>query len=456
MTTVTGRILRSSILRAFRIIVAKTAMPNPPIRRIAFKTLGCRLNQYETDSLEAQFRRAGYRIVDYRDHADAYVVNTCTVTSRSDQKSRNSIHQATRSNNDAVVVLTGCMASNRHSVFDAARPTYVVGNSGKADIFALVDAHLNGETIESASSAKSVFDYEPTDAGVHTRAMIKIQDGCDNFCSFCIIPYVRGRAVSRPPGEICENIRKVLDFGYREVTLTGVNIGRYRHEDADFEDLVESILQIPGQFRLRISSLEPIGFGERLIDMFDQEHLAPHLHLCLQSGSDKMLIKMKRMYSVATYRKMVDRIRRRHPDFNLTTDIMVGFPGETEEDFERSCQLARDIGFSHIHTFKYSPRKGTPAWRMPGQVCAQVKTRRSRLVHEISKSNKQRYYASFIGRNEVMLTEKQVGAKLSGYGQYYIPLLIDRGDLTSNQFVTATITGITDESPPRLIAEIAA
>ena len=338
-------------------------------RKIAFKTLGCRLNQFETDSLASEFHNAGYRLVDFEDKADVYVINTCTVTHQSDKKSRNLISQASRKPGDALVVVTGCMVnSQKEALENRDASTYFVENNRKTSIFPMVQAHYEGEILHPNSLDPDVFDFKPADRTFHTRSLVKIQDGCDNFCTFCIVPLVRGRAISRPFEKIRENILQVLDFGFREIVLTGVNIGRYVHEGTNFEYLVEKILDIPGDFRVRISSIEPDGYGDKFIELFQHPKLMPHLHLCLQSGSDAVLLRMRRMYTLSEFSSIADKFRNRHPDFNLTTDIIVGFPGETALDFQSTCDLVRDIGFSHIHTFKYSRRKGTRADRMPDQI----------------------------------------------------------------------------------------
>ncbi|MCU0370917.1 MAG: tRNA (N(6)-L-threonylcarbamoyladenosine(37)-C(2))-methylthiotransferase MtaB, partial [Bacteroidales bacterium] len=354
-------------------------------RRVAFKTLGCRLNQFETDALAAQFRRHDFEVVDYGQDAEIFIVNTCTVTNQGDNKSRKAINQAIKKANDPVVVVTGCMVSSQKEKLQQLNGvTYFVENARKTSIFQLVDAHFHGETVSPDNFTKDLFSFEPADETFHTRSFIKIQDGCDNFCTYCIVPKVRGRAISRPAGDILDNINTVVGFGYKEIVLTGVNIGRYRHESTDFESLVEKIVSLPGDFRLRISSIEPEGFGDKLFDLFSHPKMTPHLHLCLQSGSDRILLQMRRFYNMASFMNLVEKIRGRYPDFNLTTDIIVGFPGETGEDFEMTCTAAREISFSHIHTFKYSTRTGTRAERMPDQVPEAVKQERSLTIRNIS------------------------------------------------------------------------
>jgi threonylcarbamoyladenosine tRNA methylthiotransferase MtaB len=424
-------------------------------RRIAFKTLGCRLNQFETDSLASEFHHAGYRLVDFDDKADVYVVNTCTVTNQSDKKSRNLISQATRRPGDALVVVTGCMVnSQQEALEDRYDGTYFIENNRKTSIFPMVQAHFEGEMLHPKSLDPDVFEFKPADTTFHTRSLVKIQDGCDNFCTFCIVPFVRGRAISRPFEKIRENIRQVLDFGFREIVLTGVNIGRYHHDGTNFESLVEKILHIPGDFRLRISSIEPDGYGDRFIELFQHPKLMPHLHLCLQSGSDGILLRMRRMYTLSAFRSMVDKIRKRYPDFNLTTDIIVGFPGETDADFQATCDVAREFGFSHIHTFKYSKRRGTRAERMPGQVTEKLKSERSEIIRQIGEENKRRYRSSFIGKTARVLVEKTIDGRARGYGEHYVPIRFPSREPATNKIYPVRITGIEAGPDPDLTGEL--
>ncbi len=424
-------------------------------RKIAFKTLGCRLNQFETDSLASEFHGAGYQLVDFEEKADVYVVNTCTVTNQSDKKSRNIINQAARKPGDSLLVVTGCMVnSQKEALENQDTSTYFVENNRKTSIFPMVDAHFKGEILHPNSLDPDVFGFKPADTTFHTRSLIKIQDGCDNYCTFCIVPFVRGRAISRPFEEIRENIRKVLDYGFREIVLTGVNIGRYKHEGINFESLVEKILDMPGDFRVRISSIEPDGYGDRFIELFGHPKLMPHLHLCLQSGSDAILLRMRRMYTLSGFRAIVDKIRNTHEDFNLTTDIIVGFPGESEEDFEATCYAVKEMGFSHIHTFKYSRRKGTRAERMPGQVPERIKTERSETIRLLGEENKRQYRSSLIGKTQVVLVEKTSGNIARGYGELFVPIEFETTDPLKNVFREVKITGIASGEDPALFGTL--
>lgn len=415
-------------------------------RKIAFKTLGCRLNQYETDALVTDFDEAGYKLVDFDQSPDVVVINTCTVTNQSDQKSRTVISQAARKNKDAVVVVTGCMANNfKEKLESQDNITFVVENNRKSSILSLVDAHFSGEILHPEQLPQDVFRYEPVRKSLHTRSAVKIQDGCDNFCTFCIIPMVRGRAVSRPVADVLESVRKTIENGFKEIVITGVNIGRYEDGGARFEDLLAQILDVPGDFRVRISSLEPDGFGDRFVELFSHPKLMPHLHLCLQSGSEKTLLRMRRMYDVEQFRKTINQFRAVYPDFNFTTDIIVGFPGETEEEFQQTLDAVGEFNFSHVHTFKYSVRKGTRAERMENHIPEKIKTARSAQIRELSEENKLRYYQSLIGKTQNILVEKATKTKASGYGDLFVPVEFQAKDIQKNTIHAVKLTGLSGE-----------
>ena len=413
-------------------------------KKVAFKTLGCRLNQYETDALVTDFYRGGYQTVPFTDQADVYVINTCTVTNTSDHKSKNIINQAVKRNKGSVVVVTGCMAGSQKEWLEERKDiTYVVDNKRKSAVFSLVEAHYKGEILHPADLKQDLFDFSLTEKGFHTRSMIKIQDGCNNFCTYCIVPSVRGRATSRPPGEILDNIRQVLDLGFKEIVLTGVNISRYQYDDINFEHLIEKILQTEGNFRLRISSIEPEGFGDMFYDLFSHPKMCPHLHLCLQSGSDRILLQMRRQYNLKQYYTIVSSLRNRYPGFNFTTDIITGFPGETTEDFNETCKVVQDIGFSHIHTFKYSVRKGTRAAGMPEQIPEIIKRQRSEIIRMIAEENKLIYRNTFIGREQTVLVERIQKGVARGYGEHYVPVEFSSGS-EKNTFHTVKISALSD------------
>lgn len=413
-------------------------------RRVAFKTLGCRLNQSETDSLYTDFYKAGYEIVDFNDKADAYIINTCTVTSQSDHKSKNFINNACRKHGKPVVVVTGCLVNSNTDYFKQRDDiTYFIPNKTKSSIFSLIDSHFKGEVINSDDTAGGLFNFSVAEKSIHTRSFIKINDGCDNSCSYCIVPQVRGSAVSRPPGDILDNIRKVVDFGYKEVVLTGVNISCYKFNNLRFEDLIEEILKIPGDFRVRISSIEPENIREKLAELLRDPKLAPHLHICLQSGSDNILKRMGRVYNMKNYLEITDMFRRIHPDMNFTTDIIVGFPGETENDFLETCKVIKNTGFSHVHTFKYSVRKKTPAAGFSEQIPEKTKNERSKIIRIISDENKLTYRQSLINKTQRVLIEKiSVEGQAKGYGEHYVPVRFDCSGCRTNTFKDIMIRNV--------------
>lgn len=415
-------------------------------RRVAFKTLGCRLNQSETDSLLTDFYKANYEIVGFNDNADVYIINTCTVTNQSDHKSKTIINQACKRDGSPVIVVTGCMADNQKEDLGIRNNiTYIVPNRTKSAIFSLIDSHFKGEIMNPDSMKEGLFNFSVAEKSFHTRSFIKINDGCNNSCSYCIVPKVRGKAISRPPGDILDNIRKVVDLGYKEVVLTGVNISCYNFDNVNFEDLIEKVLNVPGDFRVRISSLEPEGFGEKLVALFDNPKLCPHLHLCLQSGSDNILMKMKRVYNLESYLKIIELLKSKCPDINFTTDIIVGFPGESDKDFLDSCKVIKDVGFSHVHTFKYSIRKGTFAEHFPEHVPENVKAERSKKIREISDENKLAYRKSIITKTQRVLVEKITKeGQAMGYGENYVPVIFNSEDCIINSFKMVRISGITE------------
>lgn len=421
--------------------------------KIAFKTLGCRLNQHETDALVSAFDDANFEVVPFKQSADVTVINTCTVTKQSDHKSRNIIQQAIKSNPKGKVVVTGCMAEQFKTELEKIPGvSLVINNPNKANTVEMVNNLMENRAQLDKELTPDVFNYQPVKKSLHTRAAIKIQDGCDNFCTFCIIPQVRGRAVSRPVNEILESIRQTINNGFKEIVVTGVNIGRYYHEGVRFVQLLEKILALPGDFRIRISSLEPDGFGNDLIDLFENPKLAPHLHLCLQSGSEKILLKMRRMYSVDNYLDLTQKIVNRYPEFNLTTDIIVGFPGETEADFRETQKIVNQIGFSHIHTFKYSVRESTAAERMPNQVDEKIKQKRSEKIREMSAENQRNYLKKFVGNTQKVLVEKHLGnGWYKGYGQHYIPVKFKHATDVRNQFIDIEIDNVNTENEMILV-----
>ncbi len=427
------------------------------MKRIAFKTLGCRVNLYETDALASRFKAAGYEIADSDADADVFVVNTCTVTNTSDQKCRQAIHQIRRKHPEALIVVTGCMVNHRkEELLQSGIADYVIDNERKTALFDIIDEHFKTGHSDPEGYDRDLFSYQPAFDTFHTRSLIKIHDGCNNFCSYCIIPMVRGRATSRPAEDIYNNVREVVSHGFKEIVLTGVNMGRYQFEDTNFEQLVENILNIDGDFRVRVSSIEPDQFSDRFLNLFQHEKLAPHMHICLQSGSNNTLRRMNRHYTIGHFREMCQRIRAIRPDFNLTTDIIVGFPGETEQTFKESCDFACEIGFSHIHTFKYSVRTGTRAATMPNQVPENIKTERSEVMRQISLENKLNYFQAMQEETQRMLIERIDSKGIArGYGENYVPIQLKGNGLERNIFINVRLNEIVNQGNEEKIAFVA-
>ncbi|NLX73950.1 MAG: tRNA (N(6)-L-threonylcarbamoyladenosine(37)-C(2))-methylthiotransferase MtaB [Bacteroidales bacterium] len=403
--------------------------------KVAFKTLGCRLNQYETDALAAQFSGNGYEVSEQEEGADVVVVNTCTVTNQSNQKSRYVISHAGRINPTAKMVITGCMAESHAEQLQKKFPeAIVINNKGKSGIFHSVDSLIKTGKADLSDKDYDLFSYQSFTEMFHTRSLIKIQDGCDNFCTFCIIPFVRGRAISRPVEQVLQNIREVLAKGAKEIVLTGVNISRYESEGVKFSGLVDKILNLEGDFRVRISSIEPDRFDDHFFTLIGHPKLAPHLHLCLQSGSERILLQMRRMYTVKDFMEIVDRVRAVNPKFNFTTDVIVGFPGETEEEFEETMAVARKVGFGHMHIFKYSVRQGTRAQRMADHIPDKVKTERSKRMHVLAEELTAAYRTPFDNTEQRILVEKWNNGVASGYNDYYVPMEFDTDNQRRNRF----------------------
>jgi len=395
-------------------------------------------------------------VVDFSADADITVINTCTVTNQSDQKSRHTINQAARRNPDGLLVVAGCMVNNHRDKLEAYPGiTYVVDNERKSQIVSLVDAHFKGEVVHPLSYSEDKFGFQAVDKSLHTRTSIKVQDGCDNFCSYCIVPSVRGQALSRPSGEVLDNIRQVVENGFKEVVITGVNIGRYDHQGMNIEGLIEKVLELPGDFRVRISSMEPDGFGPGFYELFQHSKMSPHLHLCIQSGSDAILKKMKRMYSVKEFMQVVETFRKHIPDFNFTTDIIVGFPGETESDFTRSLDIVREARFSHVHTFRYSRRKGTRADNMDDQIPENLKAERSEEVRLLSDKMRRTYMESMLGKEQLVLVEKVDGKSLArGYGEHFLPIQFHAENSARNEFCRIITEDICKGKDPHLLGRI--
>jgi threonylcarbamoyladenosine tRNA methylthiotransferase MtaB len=384
---------------------------NSEIPRVALETVGCKLNQAETQLLSRQFARAGYRLVPLEDGADVYVLNTCTVTHVADGKCRRLLKSARRRNPSALVVAIGCYVERaRRELTQMKGVDLVLDNRQKMDLLLRLKEY--GYPVHPGASS--------TRADFRTRAFIKVQDGCDNFCSYCIVPLVRGREKSVPPDRVIDEVKALVADGYREVVLTGTEIGAYSHEGVGLKELLQLILKETRVARLRLSSIQPQEITPEFLGLWADERLCRHFHLSLQSGSDTVLKRMKRCYSTSDYQRAVDLIRQAVPGVAITTDVIVGFPGETEVEFEQSYSFCKQMQFARIHVFSYSPRPGTQAALMPHQVEVKVKRERSRRMLALARASIHNFRRRFLGKTLLVLWEKETGGVWSGLTDNYI------------------------------------
>ncbi|HUW46306.1 MAG TPA: tRNA (N(6)-L-threonylcarbamoyladenosine(37)-C(2))-methylthiotransferase MtaB [Dehalococcoidia bacterium] len=370
---------------------------------MAFYTLGCKLNQAETESLANRFSKAGFQLVSPVDGADIYIANTCTVTHIADRKSRHWLRLARRRNPQALIIATGCYAQrNRQEL--ARLADLIVDNKEKEHLLALTQT-LSLEGREPGDSEAKQPQMPP--ATVRTRSLIKIQDGCHSPCTYCIVPKVRPREYSLPASQIIDEVKQKVAFGYKEVVLTGTKVGSYRDGSTDLRDLVQRILGDTGIERLRLSSLQPSEISSEFLALWQDERLCRHFHLALQSGSETVLQRMRRSYSLDQYQRTVNLIKEMIPEVAITTDIMVGFPGESDEEFEQSYSFCQQAGFANIHVFPFSSRPETSAAGMPEQIKDEVKRERNQRMLELSRSSRRSFCEQFLGQTMPVLWEKE-------------------------------------------------
>jgi len=385
--------------------------------RIALDALGCKLNQAETELLAKQFIEAGYRLVSPDDRADIYILNTCTVTHIADRKSRHWLRMAHRRTPGALLVATGCYAERApQELAQINGVDLVLGNEQKPHLLQLLEksGRLSRPTCVQGDLVSG------SHIGFRIRAFVKVQDGCNNLCSYCIVPLVRGREKSLPVDRVVGEVRHRIANGYKEVVLTGVKIGSYSYNGVNLKGLLEYILAETDIVRLRLSSLQPQEFSSELIALWHDNRLCRHFHLSLQSGSEAVLKRMKRRYSVSDYRQSVSLIRAQVPEAAITTDIIVGFPGESSVEFEQNYKLCQKLGFARIHVFTYSPRKGTQANQMPEQVEDRIKKQRSQRMLALARESTQNFSRQFLGKTMPVLWEKQSDGLWSGLTDNYI------------------------------------
>ena len=406
---------------------------------IALDSLGCKLNQAETELLARQLAEAGYRLVSPSDTADVYILNTCTVTHIADRKSRHWLRLAHWRNPDARLVATGCYAQRApDELAQIEGVALVVGNEEKPYLLPLLEE--SGLISSSARVQKSSTSRYYN--GFRARAFIKVQDGCDSFCSYCIVPLVRGREKSLPVNQIVAEVRHRISGGYKEVVLTGTEIGSYNYDGVNLKGLLENILAETNITRLRLSSLQPQEISPELIGLWNDNRLCRHFHLSLQSGSDGVLRRMKRRYSINDYQRAVSLIRSLVLEAAITTDIIVGFPGETSAEFEQSYQLCQKLEFARIHVFPYSPRQGTEAARMPQPVGDKVKRERSQRMLALAKESIQNFSQQFLGKTMPVLWEKQSDGIWSGLTDNYIKVYTKSDEDLTNKLLPVKLVEV--------------
>ncbi|MDO5695528.1 MAG: tRNA (N(6)-L-threonylcarbamoyladenosine(37)-C(2))-methylthiotransferase MtaB [Eubacteriales bacterium] len=429
------------------------------MKKVALHNLGCKVNAYETDSMKQQLREAGYEIVPFREGADIYIVNTCTVTNIADRKSRQMLHRAKKLNAEAIVVATGCyvQSAGEDMAVDACIDV-IVGNNRKGKIVEAIQAY---EAERRASFIVDINDAEcayenlsVSEITGHTRAYIKIQDGCNHFCHYCIIPFARGRVRSRSADSVLTEVRALAAGGVREIVLTGIQLSAYGQDfhrrGTALIELTEDLARIPGIERIRLGSLEPTVITEDFVRRLAAiPQFCPHFHLSLQSGSDSVLKRMNRHYTTARYQSACDLLRAVFDDPAITTDIIVGYPGETAEEFAATVHFVRTIGLAQTHVFKYSKRKGTRAATMPNQVDETEKGRRSTKLIEVCKKLEYNYSSRSIGQREMVLLEEH--GRLNGepvtygYTARYRRVAVP-GHVPTNEMIETSIRGMDDDS----------
>ncbi|MBN6186205.1 tRNA (N(6)-L-threonylcarbamoyladenosine(37)-C(2))-methylthiotransferase MtaB [Aneurinibacillus sp. BA2021] len=373
---------------------------------VAFHTLGCKVNHYETEAIWQLFKQAGYEKIDFEQAADVYVINTCTVTNTGDKKSRQVIRRAIRRNPEAVVAVTGCYAQTTpHEIMAIPGVDIVVGTSGRDNLIDYVHQYLQErQPINAVSNIMKAREYEELDVPEftdRTRASLKIQEGCNNFCTFCIIPWARGLMRSRKPESVIEQANKLVAAGYKEIVLTGIHTGGYG-EDLEGYNLARLLrdldTKVPGLKRIRISSIEASQITDEVIEVLNtSDKMCRHLHVPLQAGDDQVLKRMRRKYTTEEFRRKIEQLHQALPDVAITTDIIVGFPGETEEMYENGYRFIKEMKFAELHVFPYSKRSGTPAARMEDQVDEEVKNRRVHELIALSDELAVAYATKFVG-----------------------------------------------------------
>lgn len=397
----------------------------------AFYTLGCKVNQYETEAMIELFKNEGYEICDFSEKADVYVINTCSVTHMGDRKSRQMIRRAKKQNPKAVIAVSGCYSQTApEEILSIDGVNLVIGNKGRNKITSLIENLTCESKVNAVSDIMSTHDFEELHIENYTdrtRAYIKIQDGCSQFCSYCIIPYARGPVRSRPESEIISEIEKLTKKGFTEIILVGIHVASYGKDlkNTSLEDLLIKVDKIEGVKRIRMSSIEPMTLNKEFVEKVKAStKLCPHFHISLQSGCDETLKRMNRHYTTDKYLEIVNGLRDAFSECAITTDIMVGFPGETDEEFDKTAEFVKKADFAEAHVFMYSQRKGTPAAKRPDQIAPQIKEERSKKIIELTNQSRDKFLSQFVGQVKEVLFEQIVGGYFEGKTANYITVRI--------------------------------
>ena len=398
-------------------------------KTVAFITLGCKVNQFETELMEGLFKQKDYKVVPNDEKADIYVINTCSVTSFADKKSRQLIRRSARLNENAVIAVTGCYAqAASDKVAEITGVKVVLGTNNRHQIVDFVEAAMNdGEIHNGVTDIMKARDFEDIpmlEVPARTRAFLKIQEGCTNFCSYCIIPFTRGPVRSRKLASVKSEAEKFLSMGFKEIVFTGIHLGAYGrdfHDGTTLADAARTVLELDGLQRLRLGSLESIELSEELLTMVrENPKFSHHLHLPLQAGSDYVLKRMNRHYNREEFRKLIENVKNAIPGVAISTDIIVGFPGETEEMFAESLDYIRSLGFSRVHVFPYAPREGTPAATMPDQIPDNIKKERVHILQQVAEEMTRAFHEQYLGTKQKVLWETRTKGVTDGVTDTYI------------------------------------
>lgn len=424
------------------------------MRTVAFHTLGCKVNQYDTQAMLEKFRQAGYEAVPFDGPADVYVINTCTVTGTGDKKSLQIARRLRREHPDSQIVLAGCLAQRKGSALLETGARLIIGTQHRDQVVALLEKAVAEDTCISAvndlNAATPFEELTITTQDEHTRATLKIQEGCNNHCTYCIIPSVRGSIRSRGMEAIRAETVRLADAGYTEIVLTGIHLSSYGRDLSDGSTLLDAIRtvhEVPGVQRIRLGSLEPtiatVEFSQALAAL---PKVCPQFHLALQSGSDTVLARMARRYNMRMYMQAVANLRAAFPMAAFTTDVLTCFPGETEAEYEETRQVIRAVGFAKLHVFPYSPREGTKAAAMPGQLSKATKEHRTRELIALGEETAAAYQRQWLGQTADVLIEEQLNDRWHGYTPEYIPVTIpDCPACVPGRIITVRLTGLADE-----------